>query len=57
MDAATLKLPGQIHWSFGEKWNKLMNCMAYKGVHFFGLCRDEREGEIISWNCFQKYKF
>jgi hypothetical protein len=31
--------------------------MVEKGVHFFGLCRVEREGELAGWNCCQKYKF
>jgi hypothetical protein len=31
--------------------------MAEKGVHLFGLCRDEREGELVGWNYYQKYKF
>jgi hypothetical protein len=57
LEAATLKLPGRVHWSPGEKWNNLRDCMAEKGVHFFGLCRDEREGELVGWNCCQKYKF
>jgi hypothetical protein len=30
--------------------------MAEKGVHFFGLCRVEREGELVGWNFYQKYK-
>jgi hypothetical protein len=31
--------------------------MEEKGVHFFGLCRVEREGDLVGWNYYQKYKF
>jgi hypothetical protein len=39
----------------GEKWNNLRDCMAEKGFHLFGLCRDEREGDLVGWNCCQKH--
>jgi hypothetical protein len=50
LEAATLKLPDRVHWSPREKWNNLRECMAEKGVHFFGLCRAEMEGELARWN-------
>ena len=64
MDLLQLEFWNPQLWNFlgectesGEKWNNLRDCMAEKGVHFFGLCRDEREGELVGWNWCQKYKF
>ena len=31
--------------------------MEEKVVHFLGLCRDDREGELVGWNYCQEYKF
>jgi hypothetical protein len=47
LEAATLKLPSQVHWSLGEKWKNLRSFVADKVVISLGCEGLRGKGSLL----------